>query len=254
MLAVAVDVVDSALLAVPGHDVRRHFVDGVGPGAAAHGEDGEAVVQPQLFPSLGPAYCEKFLTDGVAHHLAGAPGGQVGFGLGEGQKHQVRLLGQELDGDAGEGVLLVEEGGDMELLGLHDNGAAEVPAGADDGVGAEVLEDFPGLVVRCEDVGNGFQIVGNVAGSKSPVEARHPDVGHGVARLGDQGVLHAAGIGDEQELRVGLMGLDLIGNGDGGIDVPAGAAACQDKFHMTSVLPVKIQGSQVSPGGSTGRR
>ncbi len=224
--AVGVDVADvGAVLLGVGHQVGHHLVEGAGPQAAAEGEDADLPLQLVVGPALLRHGQQHALPDGVAGDHAVPLGLQKPLGLGHRQQDLVHLFGQQLVGDAGEGVLLVDGRLDPPLGRRLQDGAGHIAAGAHHQVGGKVLEDRLAAAGRGRQAAQGLQVVGDVARREGAPEAQHLHGVEGIALPAHQPLLHRALVAHKGDLGVGVVLFDGVGDGDGRVDVPGGAAA-----------------------------
>ena len=101
---------------------------------------------------------------------------------------------------------------------------------------ADFLELYrlPGAGQGGNDPAHALDIALEVLQVRLPVEAGAGQAADLVAGLGDQTLLHLADAADEEDVDIRIPAFQGIGQGDGGIDVAAGAAAGKDHVHKTS--------------------
>ena len=166
----------------------------------------------------------KGVADGVADHLEMLAAGDPLFGLREGEEDGLGHRGQHLGGDAGEGVLLMEEDRYPHLLRLADDRPRDIAAGADGHIGVKIFDNlFRPVAGEGEPVGR-LDVVGDVPGEEAAVKTGDLDVGDGVPLFRDHCVLHIPRHRREKEFRPGVDFRQFPGDGDGGVDVSPGAA------------------------------
>ena len=206
--------------------LEHALVDGACTETAAHQEHRllvghEAKALQRLLASDGRV--EQCL----AHRVAGQHDllcGEEALHAFIGHADLARFLGQQLVGDAGVAVLLLDETGDAHVGRLVERRTAGIAAHADSYLRLELLDDGLGHALALPDLKEHFYVLQQVLAVET--HDRQPlDV---VARLGHTLHLHATFGTDEQYLSVGTQLADGIGYRDGGKDVTAGSTAADD--------------------------
>ena len=124
------------------------------------------------------------------------------------------------------GVLLLDDGGDAEPVGGFQCGSAGEASDANHHVGLETLQDTAGFgqaAGEFEGQAEGREVLGETA---------DPQSFDGVACLGHAFHLHAAFRSDKQDVGLGKSAFQGIGDGDGGEDMAARAAATNHDFQV----------------------
>ena len=116
---------------------------------------------------------------------------------------------------------------DADLLRLADHRAGQVAAGAHGEIRVKLPDDFGRLHVRGGQPGRRLDVMDNVLRQQTAVKARQLDMGHRIAGLGNQRILHIARSSSEKEFRFGIPFFPFVCDGDGRIDMSAGSAAGQ---------------------------
>ena len=253
-----------ALVALLGDKVHHLLVHDLRPqGPPVGQQQGPVVRKAQLLPGLLPAVPEKVPSDGGAgdHHLIRAV--VVLPALLKAHHHPVHHPGQGLGGQAGDGVGLVDGGGNPPPGRLVDHGEGGVPPGAHHQVGLELVQNGPGLFFGPLHVHQGAQIVGNVGGGKGAVEIGNGDGADLIPLLGHQLVLHPPVRPHEEDAAAGVSLLEDAGQGHRRIHMAGGAAAGKQNVHnytssfnlfWVPVSDVKCsKPSQSPPAESSGR-
>ena len=128
---------------------------------------------------------------------------------------------EDLVGDPGKAVLLLEEDGDAHL-GCGPHGCTGgVAADADTDVGLEVTDDRTDLTQGLDEVDED----GDILPGLGAVEAADREADDAIARLGDTLHLHAPEGTDEEDIRLGVELLEGVGNTDCGENMSSGPAA-----------------------------
>ena len=162
MLAVAVDVLVFLLFGAFTEHVCRGFIERRCAEAAAERQHKRAIVEIQRLAggfALG-------LQNGNAHRVASEDAVifavEVLFRVLHGEHDALRVLCKRFSRHAGIGVLLVDDGGNAELLCGANDGAADVTAGADANIRLKRLDDALGLDRRGEQAEHGFDVAADV--------------------------------------------------------------------------------------------
>ena len=216
------------------HEVGDRLVHGLGAQAAEGGDDQGPLIQPQLPPCIGAPGVEEFRPDGHTHdrqlllllvYLAA---------FGEIHQDPVRAACRQPGGKARDGVGLMDAGGDAQLAAHEQGREAGIAAGAHDHIGLELPDDLLRALQSRQDPAHSLDIALDVLQIQLPEEPGARQTADLVARLGHQLLLHAADAADEEDLTARIPLPQGIGQGDGGVDVPAGAAAGKDDVHIAS--------------------
>ena len=133
-------------------------------------------------------------------------------------------FGQQLVGDAGIGVLFLQQRGDSYFLGHVESGSAGISAHAYGHGGPEVGDNAAGEPAALEK----FEEYGEILPPLLPVEAGHGQTFDVVACGGDALHFHASFGTDKKYLCIRAFGAYGVGNGNGGKDVSACSAAADD--------------------------
>ena len=223
-----------------GQVVAHALVDGARAEAAAHKQNGLLVGgETELAPGLlaGERRGEHVLTHGVSGH-DNLVGREESLHALVGYAYLGSLLGQQPVGDPGVAVLLLDEAGDA-ALGTHvEGGAAGIAANTHGRHGTEVFDDVLGHALafpNAEKHGDVFQQV-------LAIEAADGQPLNLVACRRHALHLHASECTDNQNLGIGMLGLDGIGNGDGREDVASGTASADDDSQFVVHLTLFIFG------------
>ena len=137
-------------------------------------------------------------------------------------------LPEDLVGQSGEAVLLLDQGGDVLARGLPEQGRAGIASHADGDVGAEVVEDAAGPAQAFRHLEGDAQIALDVRPVELALQSGDGEPFDLVACRGDFLHLHLAFGSDEEDFRLRIDFLELAGDRDGREDVAARAAATDD--------------------------
>ena len=121
--------------------------------------------------------------------------------------------------------------GNMPSGPLPQHGEAGIAAGAENHVGLELVDDFIGPPQGPPDGPDGPEIVGNALGRQLPLkigDGQRPQI---KPLPGHQLRLHAVVSADKENVAVGTALPQELGDGNGRIDMAAGAAAGKDDIH-----------------------
>ena len=241
----AVDVAEgSALVALLGNEVHHLAVHHLRPQRAPVGQQQRTVVlKAQLLAGLLPGVAEEVAPHGGAgdHYLVRVI--VVGPALLKAHHHAVHHLGQGLCGETGDGVGLVDGGGDVPPGGLLHHGGGGVAAGAHHQIGLEVIQNSLGLLFGLLHIHQGAQVVGDVGGGQGAVEVGDGHRLDGIALLGHQTGLHAAVRSHKQHPAAGIALLENAGQGHRRVHMSGGAAAGKEDIHETTSFYMGAMGS-----------
>ena len=147
-------------------------------------------------------------------------------------------LGQGLGGQAGDGVGLVNGGGNPPLRGGLHHREGGIAAGAHHQVRLKAVQDGVGLLPGLVHVQQGSDVVADGGRREGPPEVGDGHRLNGVPLLGHQPGLHAAVGTHEQHLTAGVAGLEHLGQGHGGIDMARRSPAGKEDSHSFFLLLV----------------
>ena len=169
----------------------------------------------------------------------------------EAHHDEVRMALQEAGGEAGDGVGLVDGGGDAPLRRRADHGIAGVASGAHHQVRRERLQNGPGLGRGAQEVLYCDQIVLQLPGCEGAVEAGDLHRPEGPPRALDELLLNAPAGPHEEDLAVRLSFFDKSRQGQSGVHVSRRAAAGEYDLHRWSLFSTTplARGSAVRPRG-----
>ena len=222
-----------AVRLLQGHHVRDglvHHFRALAAESGHHNVSGQA----QGLAGIGLGGVKELLTHGHAHCLHPLGVLVILLALLEGHQHPGGAVGRQLGGDAGDGVGLVDTGGDFHALGGIQCREAGIAAGADDCVRLELPENRLAGAHRIQDALHGVDVLFQARRAQLPAEAGTREALDFVARLGHQLLLHVALRADEENLAVRVFLPDLVRHGDGGVNVSCGAAAGENQIHKGS--------------------
>ena len=144
----------------------------------------------------------------------------------------VHLIGQHPGGEAGEGVGLMHQRGNVQLHRRRQHRVAHIAAGADHRVGLKVLQYLFGRVLRGQHVLHGLHIVQHPGEGALPADVGDFEPADLVARPGHQIHLHLSLRAEEQKLALGHQLPQPSGHRQSGIHMSGGTAAGQNKSHL----------------------
>ena len=236
---------------LPRHQFRHHFVDAPRPQAAAEAENDGALAGVQFAAGQVPVLHEDLRPHRVAHNAGLFRRAQLLHGGGHRGKNDVHVLGQQLVGHAGEGVLLVDGGADAHFRGTAHHRPADIAAAADDQVGLELPQHLFRPGPRQRQMIHRLHVAGDVLGGELSLDAVDLDMVEGIARLGDQAVFHAFPAAGKVDLGVRPVGLDGSRDGKRRVDVAGGAAGGNEHAHDFLSFGVRFcpPGTHEPPGG-----
>ena len=237
-LARPVDVVEGdAVPDLQGEELGGFPVHLLGPQAAPEGDDqGPAIVHAQPGLGLPPGQPEEV----PPHRRAGdqdlvrVP--VVFPALLEAHHDEVRVVLQKPGGEAGDGVGLVDGGGDAQLCRRPDHGVAGVAPGAHHQIRRKGLQQRTGLLWGAQEVAHRDQVVPQLPGPQGPVEAGHLHRPEGPARRLDQRPLDPPVGPHKQDLAVRPPLCDEPRQGQGGVHMAGGAPTGKYDFHSGRLL------------------
>ena len=168
-----------------------------------------------------------FLADGVAahHDLVGREETLHPFVRDADLLHP---FPQHLVRQAGEAVLLLDEGGNLHPGRGEEQGSAGIAAYADGDVRPELADEFLRHRHAPEHPERHLDIVDDVLQVQLALHAHDRETDDPVAGRRDFFHLHLAGGPDEEDLRFRIQFLQFVRNRDGREDVPSRAAAADD--------------------------
>ena len=143
----------------------------------------------------------------------------------------VHQLGQHFGGQAGDGVALMDGGGNVELGSGLQHRVAHIAAGADDGVRLKVTDNGLGLPVGDNHVFQCCDIVRQCLKVLAPAQVGDFQGLDGIALPGHQVHLHFSLGAQKEKLAVRHQLFQPPGHSQGRIDMTGGTAAGKDKFH-----------------------
>ena len=188
------------------------------------------------------------LREPVVFQALGAVRGRVGVDLGPdrvaaeddlllreesfhpvvGHADAVDAPAQDLVGQPGKAVLLLDQGGNVPARGLPEQGGAGIAAHAHGDVRLEAVDDLAGLAQAARHLGGDAQVVADPFPVQLALEPGDGQAHDFVAGGRDLLHLHPPFGADEEDfgLRIGFP--EFAGDRDGGEDVAARAAAADD--------------------------
>ena len=168
------------------------------------------------------------------HHLFGVL--IVAAAVLEPHHHAVHATLQQLGGQAGDHVGLVDGGGNMPPGGGLDGGIAGVAAGAHHQIRLEGANDGVRLTAGGHQGLGSLEIVAQRLGRQGAVEVADLHGGKVIARLFDQAPLHAVGGAHEQYAGGGVFFPQIACQRQRRIHMSGGAAAGKDHIHSKQLL------------------
>ena len=138
------------------------------------------------------------------------------------------FLSQHLVRDAGEAVLLLDEGGNLHPGGRIEQGSAGIASHADGDVRLEVADDLPGQGDAPEHPERHLEVIDDVLEVQLALHPYDREAHNLIPRRRDFLHLHLAAGADEEDFRVGVEFLELVRDGYGREDVSARAASADD--------------------------
>ena len=240
-----VDVAEgSPLLRLPLQEVHHAAVHHLRPQGPPVGQQERPVVsEPQLLPGLLPGVAEEVPPHRGAgdHHPLRVV--VVGAALLKAHHHTVHHLAQGLGGEAGDGVGLVDGGGDLPAGGLLDHGEGGVAPGAHHQVGLELIHNAPGLALGLLHVHQRPKVVGDVRRSQGAVEVGDGHRLDGIALLGHQTGLHPPVRPHKEHPAARVALLKDAGQGHRRIHMPGRPAAGKQNVHANTSFELGIRNS-----------
>ena len=237
-LSGGVDVVEGkAVRLLPPEEVQHPGVHGGRTQTAPEGGHQRLIVGiAQLFTGLLLRQSEEIAPHRRSrdHHLFGVL--IVAAAVLEPHHHAVHAALQQLGGQAGDHVGLVDGGGNMPPGGGLDGGIAGVAAGAHHQIRLEGANDGVRLTAGGHQGLGGLEIVAQRLGRQGAVEVADLHGGKVIARLFDQAPLHAVGGAHEQYAGGGVFFPQIACQRQRRIHMSGGAAAGKDHIHSKQLL------------------
>ena len=116
------------------------------------------------------------------------------------------------------------------------NRAANVTAAADDKVGIDLVQDFPGAGAGQRQMPDGDDIAADVFQAEVALEAVDFDMVEGVTRLGDKSVLHPLPAARKVNFRRRVCGFQGTGDCQRGVDMTGCTAGSNENTHDSASL------------------
>ena len=138
----------------------------------------------------------------------------------------IGIFGQHALCDAGERILLLNQSRNPKLSGSLHGRPRHIAAGTDDHIRLKIADDPFCSNNRCHS----FNRCVYVCERELPLEAAHLDEADRITRLGNKRGFHPLFGADKSDLRARRNHFDPIGNGNGRVDMTAGAAAGHQYF------------------------
>ena len=200
------------------------LVEGAGSEAAAHHKEGLLFgVQAVIFIAFATlSLCGRVYV--VAQRVAGKDYllcREKPLHTVVGHANLLHVGGEFAVGEAGVGVLLLNQAGDAHLGGRHQKGGAGIAPDSHSHVGLEVAQYAAGLYNAGQNLERKHQILKR----KLALQARHGKAYNLVARLGHALHLHFALGPYKQYLAFGILCPEGVSNGNRRENVAAGAAS-----------------------------
>ena len=222
------------LLLFPGAEVRHHLVDAVSAQAAAKAQDNGAVAGLQVAAGGFAVGGKHFGADRVAYHGGLFGGTQLLHRISACGQYHIHILGQQLVGHTGEGVLLVDGSLDATPGSGAHHGAADVTAAADDEVRLDLVQDLLGAGTGQRQMPQGNDVAHDVLGVQAALKAVDLDVMEGIPGLRDKAVLHALAAAGKVDLGGRVGGFQGTGNGQRRVDMTGCTAGSNQNTHTNS--------------------
>ena len=184
----------------------------------------------EVFPGRLPRGFQHLPAHGQAGVVEPVGVGKIGRRRGKGQADGLGFFRQAAVGQAGIGVLLVQQGGQAQALGCLDDGGLGVTAGAHHQPGSIFADGAAGLEHAAEIMAQVQYQPGR--GLMQPAAVHTAEGKTGVGRQ-----LLLGGILGPHVQHLRPVGSQLIGNGQRRVDVTAGAAAADDSLQQLSAPP-----------------
>ena len=206
------------------HEIQHREVDLFRTHGAAAGEQKMTVLacDAELTSRIVIGDHTGLGAQGIADHHRTFGMLEILFAVLKVDEHTVNGIFQHLDSDAGIRVGLMQCGRNTHQRGSLHNRKTGISARADDDVRLEITDQLFAFGYRGEHHDSSFQILQR----QGTAQTADFDVVKRITFLRHELVFNAARGADKRDFGIGFTFTDGIGNGECGIDVTAGTAAC----------------------------
>ena len=236
-----VDVVEGiARFLFQNEQVCHDLVHVLGPQASESGKHHEFIRQAQLLPGFLFVIVDKALLYRHAHHFDFLGVIIMAHTFLKGYQHPAGPFGDHLGGHTGNGVGLMDTGGNAHFATGVKGREAGVAAGADDHIGLKLPEDSFALLYRLQHAVDGMDVLLETGKILFPAQTGAGQGFQFKARLGYQFFFHMAYGPDKQHPAVRVTPPHFVGNGNSGVDMSGGTAAGKYQIQNSFLLMVRL--------------